>query len=372
MNGEKIIIFYPHILEYGGIERNIIALSIGAIAKGYIPVLICFYDNITMQNYVEGLEVVVLGDHWSPFKKGALIKKWFKNNQQTYEGLPLFFGGKAGFYAALSKIDRYALHYTDPPSLLSEDNSSVFKKMILAPRKYVSDGIFKRGVTKAMVCITMTEWNARELEILYGKPFDVVYQGGVPPMGVINTAQRCMGNSLRLFSICRLTTSKNIDWILQAAFELKNTNTYKKNFQTLKIILAGKGPALEFLKQKTIALGLLDEVEFPGFLTSEELEDEYALADIFLVPGRQGYGLPVLEALYRHVPVILNKESRISEILETNPWIAISENTNTSFTQALEKHIEEVRNLHPDSKVLDALPTESYWAREIGKKCNWW
>lgn len=369
---KKVVIFYPHIGEYGGIERNIIALATEVVNKGLIPVLLCYYDHINMGQYVKGMEVVALGDHWSPFAKGKMVSNWFRKHAGELAGMPFFFSGKAGFYAFLSDVRPYVLHYTDPPSLLTSTDSGGMKKYLTVPRQYVSDWIIKQGVVNAEVCLTMTKRNAVELESLYGEPFDVVYQGGVPPADTINKEKRCMKPVLRLFSICRINASKKLDWILKAAASIKKDARFTQSYQGIKIVLAGKGPEMELLVQEANTLGLTKDVEFPGFLTPQELEDEYAKADIFVVPARQGFGLPVLEALYRYVPVVLNRESRVSEILEINPWVSISEDTIASFTKALEKHILTLQNQYPDSNYLVSLPTEQLWAEAIGAKCLWW
>jgi glycosyltransferase involved in cell wall biosynthesis len=153
---------------------------------------------------------------------------------------------------------------------------------------------------------------------------------------------------------------------------LKKNDLFSQWFKELKIVIAGKGPDQERLNKLAIEMGIEDSVIFPGFLSSEQLEAEYENADIFLVPGRQGYGLPVLEALYRGVPVVLNKESRVSEILNANPWVSISENTSKSFSESLLKHIANLRNDYPSPEFLDLLPTETKWASEIGVACEWW
>jgi hypothetical protein len=177
----KIAIFYPHIGEYGGIERNIIALATQIDKMGFKPVIICYYDFINLVTYYPGLEMIVLNDHWNPFIKAIRLKGWFNQNKHQLQGLPLFFGAKAGFYASLGRLVPYALHYTDPPSLLSNPiNNSLVYTLLMTPRQSASNWFIKQGVQQAQVCITMTKWNAEELEYLYKRPFIVVYQGGVP------------------------------------------------------------------------------------------------------------------------------------------------------------------------------------------------
>lgn len=372
MERELVIIFYPHIGEYGGIERNIQGLAAGAQLEGRQPVLLCYYDRVGMDSLAEGLKVVVLGDHWNPWIKAKRLKEYLIGNAGIIHGLPLFFGAKAGFYAAVGRFHEYALHYTDPPSLVGKPLSTKKPSALARLRNWVSEAIVRGGVSGARRCLTMTAWNARELESIYGRPFDVISQGGSPPVAAINTAQRCRGKELRLFSICRLTSSKNLDWILQAVVALKQDSRVKPHFERVRAVIAGKGPELERLQQIASDLGVEDSVDFPGFLTPEALESEYSMADLFVVPGRQGYGLPILEAMYRHVPVVLNRESRISEILGTNPWAAISEDSAASFATAACAQVAHLVEHDIDRKHLLHLPTEAGWAKQLGQYCGWW
>ncbi|RKR82253.1 glycosyltransferase involved in cell wall biosynthesis [Mucilaginibacter gracilis] len=370
---KKIIIYYPHILEYGGMERNIIGLAEEINKQGVQPVLVCFYDKVGMKRYCEDLEIVQIPDHWNPITKAFRLRRWLNKNQNEIKGLPLYFGGKAGFYAAIPGVSPYALHYTDPPSLLTGATAkSAINRLLTFPRRIVADWFTEQGVLKAKVCITMTRWNAVELKSLYGRDFEVVYQGGVPPSGNINSAPRCHGDTLRLFSICRIAASKNLNWILDGATYLKAHKQFKQWYSKIEVVIAGMGPQLQALKDQSAALGLDDILTFPGFLNAEEVENEYRNADIFLVPGRQGYGLPVLEALYRHVPVVLNVESRISEMLNENPWVSISDNSTESFSEKLAEHIASLKAKFPPSALIANVPTEAGWAQELGEKCLWW
>ncbi len=370
---EKVVIFYPHIGEYGGIERNILGLSIEISRQGFTPLLICFYDLIDIKQYWPNLEVVVLNDHPNPFIKSRRLRNWLTKNKSQIKGLPLFFGNKAGFYAAILKLNSFVLHYTDPPSLVTlPEEKKTLKTIISIPRKSISTWLNKRGVQLSTVRITMTQRNANELEQLFNMPFEVLYQGGVPPVKTINKSPRLKNNKLRFFSICRHAATKNLDWILELALTLKKEKRFSELFQGIEINIAGMGPVRDSLKNKASLLGVNDIVQFPGFLTDEQIEEEYCKSDIVLVPAVQGYGLPVLESLYRQVPVVLNIESRISEILTNNPWVAITGNSVESFINETIKHIDRLRAFYPDENLLLGLPSEQSWAEQMGKKCKWW
>ncbi len=58
-----------------------------------------------------------------------------------------------------------------------------------------------------------------------------------------------------------------------------------------------------------------DRVRFPGWLADEQLEALYALANVFALPSLiEGFGIPVLEAMARGVPVACANISALPEV----------------------------------------------------------
>lgn len=370
---KQVVMFYPHIGEYGGIERNIIALATEIQHRGLQPVLLCYYDRINLSNYAEfNIETVFIKDHWNPFVKSYRLRKWIKRNAENIIGNPFAFGTKAGFYSGLAFLSNYAFHYTDPPSLLTQNKNKSFISFLFHVRQKLSKTIVHLAVDRAGKCITMTKSNAIELESIYSRSFEVVYQGGVPLKQNIEFVKKCENKKLVIFSICRISTSKNLDWIIESAKELIDSKEFTNYFTDVEVIIAGKGPDQKRLEDLTVKNNMQNIISFPGFLDNDNLEVNYKKADLFLVPGRQGYGLPVLEALYRRIPVVVNIESRISEILVGNQWVSISENSRVSFTKSLLSHIQNLKTEYPSDSILSDLPTESKWATSIGVLCGWW
>jgi glycosyltransferase involved in cell wall biosynthesis len=69
------------------------------------------------------------------------------------------------------------------------------------------------------------------------------------------------------------------------------------------------------LRARAAALGVLEDVRFEGWVTGEELEGLWALADAFVFPSLyEGFGLPVLEAMHRGVPVACANASSLPEV----------------------------------------------------------
>jgi len=69
------------------------------------------------------------------------------------------------------------------------------------------------------------------------------------------------------------------------------------------------------LRQHAARLGIAQDVRFPGWISDAELEGLYALSALFIFPSLyEGFGLPVLEAMRRGVPVACSDRSSLPEI----------------------------------------------------------
>jgi glycosyltransferase involved in cell wall biosynthesis len=71
----------------------------------------------------------------------------------------------------------------------------------------------------------------------------------------------------------------------------------------------------EELRDRALALGVEDEVRFPAWVDAAQLEALWALSDAFVFPSLyEGFGLPVLEAMARGVPVACSNSSSLPEV----------------------------------------------------------
>jgi glycosyltransferase involved in cell wall biosynthesis len=82
------------------------------------------------------------------------------------------------------------------------------------------------------------------------------------------------------------------------------------------LVLPGYATAHEgALRERAHTLGLTNDVRFLGWLSAEELEGLWNLAAAFVYPSLyEGFGLPVLEAMARGVPVACSNASSLPEV----------------------------------------------------------
>lgn len=107
------------------------------------------------------------------------------------------------------------------------------------------------------------------------------------------------GHRVMLF-VGRVAHEKNLDFLLRA-FALAATGC-----ESLRLVVAGEGPALPHLKQFAKALRVADRVRFVGYLDRDgPLIDCYRAADAFVFASRtETQGLVLLEAMALGLPVV--------------------------------------------------------------------
>ncbi len=139
-----------------------------------------------------------------------------------------------------------------------------------------------------------------------------------------------------------------------------------------RLDLAGKGSQLEAMAARARELGLQDRIHFHGFVSDLELEAFYDRAHLFLMPAVQGYGIPAIEALERGIPVLLHRDSGVSDILLDTPWAAVLTGGPDEMASRLAQMCDWLlRNGHLTAPAPPQLPTEDTWAERVATLCGY-
>src|SRR5439155_19611547 len=84
----------------------------------------------------------------------------------------------------------------------------------------------------------------------------------------------------------------------------------------VRCVLRGSGAMPPGLIERAAGMGLARHVHFTGFLKGEGVERMYAMADIYVMPAvSEPFGITPLEAMALDTPVILSRQSGVSEVL---------------------------------------------------------
>ncbi len=139
---------------------------------------------------------------------------------------------------------------------------------------------------------------------------DVVYNGIDRKEFEKKTELRNPFDSKIVLFLGRLTLHKGPDYFLQAAKKVLE----KK--EDVIFIVSGSGDMERKIIEDACRLGIGDKVLFTGFLKDEELRKAYRLANLYVMPSvSEPFGITPLEALASGTPVMISKQSGVSEVL---------------------------------------------------------
>ena len=109
----------------------------------------------------------------------------------------------------------------------------------------------------------------------------------------------------------RVTLQKGPDYFLMAAKKVLEIEP------DVKFIVAGTGDMLSGMIEKAAELGIADKVLFTGFLKDKDLNRAYKMADLYVMPSvSEPFGITPLEAMRNKTPVIISKQSGVSEVIK--------------------------------------------------------
>lgn len=114
-----------------------------------------------------------------------------------------------------------------------------------------------------------------------------------------------------IFFVGRLVNEKGAHVLLDA---MPKILSYYGN---AKLVITGKGPQLEYLKEKAMLAGISQKVYFTGYISDDNLSRLYKCIDVAVTPSLyEPFGIVALEGMVAGVPVVVSDTGGISEIVE--------------------------------------------------------
>ena len=178
--------------------------------------------------------------------------------------------------------------------------------------------IEKNGMEKADAIIAVSNYTKNKIVENYGinpekikvvhNAIDPNYFNSANPGQIFDLKKS--GKKIVLF-VGRITLQKGPDYFLKAAQKVLSFN------KNVIFIMAGSGDMTQQIIEGAASMGIADKFLFAGFLTGDDLKKAYLLADLFVLPSvSEPFGLAALESLALKTPILISKQSGISEVIQ--------------------------------------------------------
>jgi len=175
--------------------------------------------------------------------------------------------------------------------------------------------IERRGMHTASKVIAVSHLTRSIILSRYGvigEKVEVVHNGvdrNGEPENQLKEARISKDEKIVLF-LGRITMQKGPEYFLQAAKKVLEV------MDNVKFVMAGSGDMMRRTVEMAAAMGIGNKVLFTGFLRGEDVRKIYELADLYVMPSvSEPFGIAPLEALNHDVPVLISKQSGVSEVL---------------------------------------------------------
>ncbi|MEH1860691.1 MAG: glycosyltransferase [Nostoc sp.] len=223
------------------------------------------------------------------------------------------------------KPDLLQVHWPFPHGLMALPASRVLgipmvfsfhgAELLLANRFGFVANVLRWMIPMSAIVTANSSFTQGLIRKLYDRPVTIIPYGMT--IEVKPSKLRPQGADPRLLFVGRLDERKGLRYLLEALPTVLQ-------HQPVRLRIVGKGILESEIRAQCQALGLEDVVDFLGFVTKEELADEYASCDIFVLPAiidskgdTEGLGIVMIEALAHEKPVIASAVGGIIDVIRS-------------------------------------------------------
>ena len=109
----------------------------------------------------------------------------------------------------------------------------------------------------------------------------------------------------------RITYQKGPEYFVEAAYKIIQQTS------DVHFVMAGTGDLLKKMIRRVSQLKIGSRFHFTGFLKGQDVDRMFAMTDVFVMPSiSEPFGIVPLEAMRLNVPVVISKQSGVSEVLK--------------------------------------------------------
>lgn len=174
--------------------------------------------------------------------------------------------------------------------------------------------IEKEGMMAADKIITVSNWTRDIVINKYGINPDkvVTVYNAVEPISDVEKYSIRKGITDKIVTFLgRITMQKGPEYFIEAAHKVL------QKMDNVRFVMAGSGDMMNKMVIRAAQLGISNRFHFTGFLSGEDVYQMYSISDVYVMPSvSEPFGISPLEAIQSNVPVIISKQSGVSEVLK--------------------------------------------------------
>lgn len=174
--------------------------------------------------------------------------------------------------------------------------------------------IERRGMHAAMKVIAVSYLTKNQVTHNYGidpSKVEVVYNAIESNGNSFDEEQYKIQHDEKIvLFLGRITHQKGPEYFLGAARKVLEV------MDNVKFVMAGSGDLTRRTIEMASQMGIGHKVLFTGFLRGADVERIFKMADLYVMPSvSEPFGIAPLEAMSHDVPVLISKQSGVSEVL---------------------------------------------------------
>ena len=173
--------------------------------------------------------------------------------------------------------------------------------------------IERRGMHAAVRVLAVSELTRQIVAARYAidpKKIDVCYNGVEQGGPVPQAGARINPKDKIVLFLGRITMQKGPEYFIDAA------KLVLEKMPNVKFLVAGSGDMARGMIEQAAEHGIGHKVLFTGFLRGADVARVFRMADLYVMPSvSEPFGIAPLEAMSHDTPVLISKQSGVSEVL---------------------------------------------------------
>jgi len=174
--------------------------------------------------------------------------------------------------------------------------------------------IERRGMEAADKVITVSDWTRNIVIEKYGINPDkvvTVHNAVEPSDKSLDEYERSGLQNKVVTFLGRITYQKGPEYFVEAAYKILQVDS------SIHFVMAGTGDLMQKMIKRVAQLKIGANFHFTGFLKGNDVDQMFAMTDVFVMPSiSEPFGIVPLEAMRLNVPVVISKQSGVSEVVE--------------------------------------------------------